>query len=502
MYELIITISLAILFTFFAFIFSHIMMKRYSITHPKNKFWIYAMVMMTAFSIFSFSFIAVSDSILNYNQSDTLINESEAEYCSVVMVIEETGIEDYEPPLINDGYSRTDLPSMSSINIKNKRYTPVYRSITFLSHFTEQQSELISQIFPGYQNDLPYISNSINPAEGEAIISSLFNDATEQGSENDNNIYVSFFLILNLLLLIICVFYLILSFAVGKIFILKNFNAMECNDPEVLKIVESLSQELKIKMIKVFVYDGAPNAFVFGFPTSLAISKELIHCLSKKELCMAIRHELAHIKNKDLIIKPVLQALRILFFYNPIVHLLYYKMIKERELMADSSFIKSKEEKITLIEMLMKIHKCTNRQKLLSQTLCNSYSLSLLSHNFNKLDIKDRYNHLFRSNVKKSFYSALICLIIIISNISMIAVAKNVLDNSDQVYVEEKISMDDLNFEEHTCSHPLKYIFRVIENHHPEVYKKYIIYLIRLDIQKENFTTKDLFKTINFLLND
>jgi hypothetical protein len=30
---------------------------------------------------------------------------------------------------------------------------------------------------------------------------------------------------------------------------------MECNDPEVLKIVESLSQELKIKMIKVFVYD-------------------------------------------------------------------------------------------------------------------------------------------------------------------------------------------------------------------------------------------------------
>ena len=88
-------------------------------------------------------------------------------------------------------------------------------------------------------------------------------------------------------------------------------------------------------MIKVFVYDGATNAFVFGFPTSLAISKELIHCLSEKELRMAIRHELAHIKNKDLIIKPVLQALRILFFYNPIVHLLYYKMIKERELMAD-----------------------------------------------------------------------------------------------------------------------------------------------------------------------
>jgi len=502
MYELIITISLTILLTLLAFIFSHIMMKRYSITHPKNRFWIYAMAMLTAFSIFSFSFIAVSDSINNKNQSNTLINESETEYCSVVMVIEETGIEDYESHLINDGYSITDFPSTSSINIKNKYHTPTYKIITFLSHLTEQQSEFVSQIFPGYKNDLPYISNTVNPVEEETVVSNLFNNILEQDSENENNIYVSLFLTLNLLLLIICVFYLIFSFTVGKIFILKNFNATECNDPEVLKIVESLSQELKIKMIKVFVYDGAPNAFVFGFPTSLAISKELIHCLSKKELCMAIRHEVAHIKNKDLIIKPVLQALRILFFYNPIVHLLYYKMIKERELMADSSFIKSKEEKITLIEMLMKIHKRTNRQKLISQTFCNSYSLSLLSHNFNKLDIRDRYNHLFRSNVKKSFYSALICLIIIISNISMIAVAKNVLDNSNQVYVEQKISMDNLNFEEHTCSHPLKYIFRVIENHHPEVYKKYIIYLIRLDIQKENFTTKDLFSTINFLLND
>ena len=159
MYELIITISLAILFTSIAFIFSHILMKRYSITHPKNRFWIYAMAMLTAFSIFSFSFIAVSDSINNKNQSNTLINESETEYCSVVMIIEETGIEDYESHLINDGYSITDLPSTSSINIKNKYHTPTYKIITFLSHLTEQQSEFVSQIFPGYINDLPYISN-------------------------------------------------------------------------------------------------------------------------------------------------------------------------------------------------------------------------------------------------------------------------------------------------------------------------------------------------------
>jgi len=504
MYELTITISLAIFFTLFSYIFSHILMKRFNITHPKNRFWVYAIVMMTAFSIFSFSFITIGFSKNNDVQGDIIINESEEEYYSMVMVLEETGLEDSEDYIINDRYLINNSPIISSINKTDERNSSLHSTIAFFPNFSEQQSKFVSQMFSRYQTDLYDISNSVNPPEEEIVISDIFTDVVYQDSniKNINNIYITIFMIVNFLLIIICVLYLYFSFVLGKKYIIRNFNAKECNNSEILKITEELSKELKIKPIKVFVYNGAPNAFVFGFPTSLAISKELINCLSKKELCIAIRHEIAHIKNKDLIIKPILQSLRILFFYNPIVHLVYYKMIREMELMADSLFINSKKEKVTLMEALVKIYKNSGRQKLSSKGYYDSYSLSLLPTNFNKLEIKDRFNYLFGRNIKKSFYSFLICLIIIISNISMIAVAKNVLENSDFDYIEQKIISDDLSFEKSNNSHQVKYIFRVFDEYYPELYKKYVIYLVLIDIQKENISSKDLFNTIKSLLYD
>jgi len=170
--------------------------------------------------------------------------------------------------------------------------------------------------------------------------------------------------------------------------------------------------------------------------------------------------------------------------------------------MADSLFINSKKEKVTLMEALVKIYKNSGRQKLSSKGYYDSYSLSLLPTNFNKLEIKDRFNYLFGRNIKKSFYSFLICLIIIISNISMIAVAKNVLENSDFDYIEQKIISDDLSFEKSNNSHQVKYIFRVFDEYYPELYKKYVIYLVLIDIQKENISSKDLFNTIKSLLYD
>jgi beta-lactamase regulating signal transducer with metallopeptidase domain len=504
MYELAITIALAILFTLFSYIFSHILMKRFKITHPKNRFWVYAIVMMTAFSIFSFSFIAIGFSPNNGIQSDIINNESEEVSYSMVMVLEETGLGDSENCISNNGILINNSPLISSIDKTVEENSSLHSTIAFFSNFSEKQSKLISQMFSRYRTDLYDISNSANPTEEETVISSLFTDIVYQdfNTKSTNSYYISVFLIVNLLLIIICALYLTFSFVVGKKYIIRNFNAKECDNSEILKIAEGLSKELKIKSIKVFVYDGAPNAFVFGFPASLAISKELINCLSKKELCMAIRHELAHIKNKDLIIKPILQVLRILFFYNPIVHLLYYKMIREMELMADSLFINSKKEKVTLMEALVKIHKNSTRQKLLSKNYYDSYSLSLLSNNFNKLEIIDRFNHLFGRNVKKSFYSFLICLIILISNISMMGVAKNVLDNSDFEYIEQKIISDDLSDEKFNNSHQVKYIFRVFEEYYPEFYKKYSIYLVLIDIQKENLSSKDLFNTIKLLLTE
>ena len=82
------------------------------------------------------------------------------------------------------------------------------------------------------------------------------------------------------------------------------------------------------------------------------------------------------------------------------------------------------------------------------------------------------------------------------------AIAKNVLEKSDFDYIEQKIISDDLNFKKSINSNQIKYIFRVFEEYYPELYKKYVIYLVLIDIPKENLSSKDLFNTIKFLLYD
>jgi beta-lactamase regulating signal transducer with metallopeptidase domain len=239
------------------------------------------------------------------------------------------------------------------------------------------------------------------------------------------------FLLLNMILLSICILYFMFCLFFGKRLILKSINAKICSDPGVLNTVEKLCEEIKIIPPKVYVFDGDPNAFIFGYPVSIVISNNLIKYLSKKELDIAIRHELAHITNKDHILKPLLQTIRILFFYNPIIHLLYKKMINERELMADSKFITNKREKIKFMEILFKIDNLRKNKNIFSKQLYELTSLSLISHKVKKLEITDKFNNLFSNNRKKSFISILICFLVLLSSISILPIYhNNFLDNS------------------------------------------------------------------------
>jgi beta-lactamase regulating signal transducer with metallopeptidase domain len=502
MYELVIIILLTILFTSFAFIFSNKMIKILRITHPKNRFWIYIIALVTAFSIFSISFIAIGSSINNDFKDNHLVIESEKEYYSVVMIVEETDIEDHDFSQIDNRNSLHNLEDKSSNNVKNLYLSPKHKIIAIFSEFSDNLYDRFSQIFPEYYDNPSYIVNSAIPAEEDITTSTIAYNIAHEDSAYQIDESLSFFTMLNLFLLIICGLYLIFSLFFARRFILKRYNAKECQNSELLHMVKELSQELKIKKIKVFIYDGDPNAFVFGFPASLVISKELIHCLSKKELGMAIRHELAHIKNRDIIIKPILQSIRILFFYNPIVHLIYYKIIRERELMADTLFINSKDEKVTLLEALLKIHESSKKQRLISHKIYSSYSLSLLSHNSRKLEITDRFNHLFGKNVKKSFFSVIICLMILTLNVSALAVAKNVLDTSYQVNEERIITEENLIYEKHNNSHLAKYFYGVFQDRHPNFCRSYIIYSLLFEIQKGDITSTDIVNSVKCLLKD
>ncbi len=235
-------------------------------------------------------------------------------------------------------------------------------------------------------------------------------------------------------------------------------------------MVNILCKEINIKTPKIYIFDGDPNAFIFGYPVSLVISKKLINYLSKEELEIAIRHELAHISNKDHLLKPLLQSIRIMFFYNPIIHIIYSIIMKERELLADSKYINSKVDKIRFMEILLKISDFSKNKNIFSNRMINSSSLLLVSQKIRKLNITDRYNHLFTTRKKKSFFTTLICFIIVISNISIIALAhKNILNQKEEIMEISKNDICGGDIENYFNNQNIKtiYILRFInENRH------------------------------------
>jgi len=80
----------------------------------------------------------------------------------------------------------------------------------------------------------------------------------------------------------------------------------ESNAPELLRMVQHLSQRAKLPMPKVYLCpQEAPNAFATGRNpkhAAVAVTMGALHLLDHDELEGVLAHELAHIKNRDTLI--------------------------------------------------------------------------------------------------------------------------------------------------------------------------------------------------------
>lgn len=87
---------------------------------------------------------------------------------------------------------------------------------------------------------------------------------------------------------------------------------------QVHQMTESLSRDMGIDKPKLMVMDmGVPNAFAVGRKGAgvVCVSTELMHLLERDELEGVIAHELAHIKNRDVITMVVGQSIGMLVGY-------------------------------------------------------------------------------------------------------------------------------------------------------------------------------------------
>jgi len=240
---------------------------------------------------------------------------------------------------------------------------------------------------------------------------------------SQNNPPIHWAYIVSFSLILVGVIYFIFSLTIGKKMTLKTLNAKPCTDGYLLSIISDVSEQMDISMPKVFIAQGNPNAFVFGYPVTLVLSQNLLSLLTKKELEMTVRHELSHIKNKDILIKPLLQMLRIVFFFNPIIHFIVPRMLKERETMADVLSFSNKTDKITFMDALIKIEEYMILLPSKTRSIPLPSASSLLDHTKKQPSLEDRFNRLFEEAHPKCLLSISICLLLIVANLSIMTAA-------------------------------------------------------------------------------
>jgi beta-lactamase regulating signal transducer with metallopeptidase domain len=437
MNEVLITFLIIIISSFIFFNISLGLIRKFKINHPKDKYRIYSMVMISIFLISLLSITVISNSLQNPSYLDRTYINNQEDSCSLVVLIDERQVE-----------NNNILNSIDSINHNCETEQCNHDNCDF----SDLCNPKILSLFVTSSNNIHNIVNNLkielsNPSF-DIDTGITINEKTDHEELN----FSFLFLIFNVILIILSIAYLFYSFIFNKKIILKDVNANRCNDLKVLQMVKKVCREIKIKTPKVYVFNGYPNAFVFGHPAYLVISKKLINYLSEDELRTVLYHELAHISNKDNILKPILQTMRIMFFYNPIVHILYYKIINERELLADSKFINSKEEKIRFMEILFKVNDFSKNYNLFSRKIYTTSLLLLVSHKIKKLEISDRFNNLFTYRSKKTFFTTIICLIVLFANISIISLAQNTFLNHLVDSNEELVSNMCNNDLDNCCS--------------------------------------------------
>jgi len=91
--------------------------------------------------------------------------------------------------------------------------------------------------------------------------------------------------------------------------VLRMYNAREVTEreaPELYSMVRSLAQRAELPMPKVYLIPGEqPNAFATGRNpehAAVAATEGIMRTLSREELSGVMGHELAHIKNRDILI--------------------------------------------------------------------------------------------------------------------------------------------------------------------------------------------------------
>lgn len=209
-------------------------------------------------------------------------------------------------------------------------------------------------------------------------------------------------------------------------------NKMKNNNQKVDKLyidkLEEIKKSLNINKDINIIY--GESSFIYGIKD---INLVIVKNLEEVELKSILVHELMHYKYKDLYINWVMLLFKSIYWFNPIVHLVFRQMKKDCEKACDERVIESKL-----------INKVDYSKSLLKNALNNHrYLIGTTSFSKNKGDIKGRIENMKNLKKKKNITVIITSFIVLIigvtclTNPSLAKVDKENSSNSSENQVSQ-----------------------------------------------------------------
>lgn len=212
-------------------------------------------------------------------------------------------------------------------------------------------------------------------------------------------------------------------------------------DRKILNILYDCKRISKINQ-RIYLLESSKikMPFSFGFiKTFIVLPKDFMKYLSHDDIKYIFLHELAHYKNKDMLINYILSFFQIIYWFNPIIWFVFKQMKNEREIICDLCVLNiiEKENYINYGKTIIHFIDNISRKKFLNLTS---------NIGGTKKQIKKRIESIasfsFESkkrNIKSIFIFIFTCVLILVNSSFIFA--------ENKFYFNEKFELKDENIE-------------------------------------------------------
>lgn len=226
-------------------------------------------------------------------------------------------------------------------------------------------------------------------------------------------------------------------------------NYINEKNPVIDYIINKLCMQMNLKKVSYRISENISTPMTIGlFKKKIIFSNEI---LEEKQYEIILKHELFHIKNKDIEYKFLLLVLNCIYWFNPIIYMFTNQVDEILELNCDEYVLKNQSQ----------IYRVEYAKTLLSQIEKNRSKQYKFSMNFanRRKNIMQRFSNIVDKSKKKSVATIAtvtavlliiaILLIVLIPNINFATVQENIIDavNNENKINEEKSnsSINDAN---------------------------------------------------------